>query len=219
MPPDADPTQRINLAELLAPHMDLPDRMAVAALDQMSWHLFCCFYLFEGLRNEISDALKTSANEEFLSEVGSGISQLQISIETTLAEATVMHFDRRFGSFAEDFREKLDAASDPEMLLLPFVTDAPQCQKISGRGVRSCIRPVIYIGDGDWSEGCETHASSNDRDRHNRWFHSLGGLPGAEARLRRSRQLTNVATALLEWWPTVDPLEYEIEIALSELQA
>ncbi len=48
MPPDADPTQRINLAELLAPHMDLPDPMAVAALDQMSWHLFCCYYPFNG---------------------------------------------------------------------------------------------------------------------------------------------------------------------------
>lgn len=218
MPPDADPAPSGNLVESLAPVMALPDRTAVAALDQMHWHLLCCSYLFEGCFDEIVGALKTAADEEFLKGIRAAIAQLRTRVETTVAEISVMHWDRRYVSTAESFQDELDAASDPEMIFFPVANIAPNCQKLIGKGVDPCTRPVLYIGSGEWSEGCEVHASSGDRDRSNQWQHSLNGTPGGEARLRLSWQHTDVAKVLLDWWPTVDCPASLIRDALGKSQ-
>lgn len=204
MPPEADPTPNPNLVESLAPLMALPDRTAVAALDQMQWHLLCCSYLFEGFYDEIVGALKTAADEECLKGIRAAIAQLRTGVETTVVEISVMHFDRRCVSTAESFQDELDAASDPEMVFFPVANRAPVCQKLIGKGVHPCTRPVLYLGSGEWSEGCEVHASSSDRDRNSHWQHRLNGTPGVEAQLRLSWQHTDVAKVLLDWWPTVD---------------
>ena len=127
MRPDADPAPSRNLVESLAPIMALPDRTAVAALDQMHWHLLCCSYLFEGCYDEIVGALKTAADEEFLKGIRAAIAQLRTGVETTVAEISVMHFDRRYVSNAESFQDELDAASDPERIFFPVANPAPNC--------------------------------------------------------------------------------------------
>lgn len=219
MPPDADPTPRTNLVDSLAHRMDLPDRQAVAALDQMSWHVFCCYYLLAGFNNEIKDALGAAVEPEFLREMGSRIAELRTDVETALAEISVRHFGSMCCSSAESFQEELDATSDPQSILYPNADFAPQCQKVGGKGVRGCTRHVLYIGGGEWSEGCEAHAFSGDRDRHKQWQNSRDGTPGGEARLHQSRQLTEVAKLLLDWWPTVDCIDSVIRDARRESQA
>ncbi|MGV0993781.1 MAG: hypothetical protein ACOYB7_16195 [Mycobacterium sp.] len=218
MQPETNPIPSRGLVESLADVMNLPDRMGVAALDQMSWHLFCCHYLFDGFSHEIQSALKTAVDQQFLSEIGAGIAQLRAGVETTMAEISVMHFDRRYVSSAEAFQDELDATSDPEMIFFPTANPAPQCQKVIGKGVRPCTRPVLYIGGGEWSEGCETHASSGDRDRHKQWDHARDGISGGAAQIRRSRQLTDVARVLLDWWPTIEALDSLIRDALRDSQ-
>lgn len=197
--------------------MALPDRLATAALDQMAWHLFCCHYLLAGFRNEFTEVLGAAVGEEFLEEMTKGISELRFAVETAIAEIAVRHFDRMVCSTADAFQEKLEALSDPEKILFPSAEVAPQCQKVGGRGVRQCNRPVLYIGGCEWSQGCEAHACSGDRDRHKQWQDSLKGTAGDEARLRQVRQLTYVAKFLLEWWPTAENLDSLIQEALDVL--
>lgn len=218
MPQAADPTPRENLIEILAPIMNLPDRTAVAALNQMSWHLFCCYYLLRGLNNEIEDVIGEAADPEFLSAMTSGIAELRTSVDTAIADISVRHFDRLHCSAATGFQDELDGLSDPERILAEADLD-PRCRRVAGKRVRACNRPVLYMGGWEWSEGCEIHACSADRDRHKQWRHSLSGTPGAEARLRQARQLTDVAKILLDWWPTVDSIDSVIRNALHESQA
>lgn len=219
MPPDADPQRHRNLVESLAPLMGLPDRLIAAALDQMAWHLICCHYLLGGFRNEFTEVLGAAVGEEFLREATSGISELRVAVETAIAEIAVRHFDRMVCSTADSFQDRLDVLCDPENILFPSAEIAPQCHKVGGRGVRQCTRPVIYIGGGEWSQGCEAHACSADQERHKQWQDSLKGTAGDEARLRQARQLAYVANFLLEWWPTAENLDTLIREALGESPA
>ncbi len=219
MQPDTDPAPNANLVEMLAPYLDLPDRIAIAALEQMSWCLFCYYHLFEGLNDEIKGALVGTSGLDLLTEMASGIPDLRISVETALAEISVRHFDQIYSSTAGVIQDELDSAFDPEMIFFPFANVAPQCQKMVGVGIRRCTRLAIYIGSGEWSEGCQTHAPSGDRDRNKQWNHHLDGKPGGEIRLRRSRQVTDVAKALLDWWPTIACPKDAIAAALRESQA
>ena len=127
------PHPRTNLVDSLAHRMDLPDRQAVAALDQMSWHVFCCYYLLAGFNNEIKDALGAAVEPEFLREMGSRIAELRTDVETALAEISVRHFGSMCCSSAESFQEELDATSDPQSILYPNADFAPQCQKVGER--------------------------------------------------------------------------------------
>jgi hypothetical protein len=163
---------------------------AVAALDQVCWHLTCCDFLFDVIEAE--------------SRVG--FHQLAADIEQALYHAEdLLHTTRprsgRAGG-AEGSTAALlvrrfeDQFDDDPPIVEDFTKGWPTCKDKSNG--QPCSKAALYLGKGDWSAACENHASAAELDRKAQWRR---GQDTAHRRAaQRPERRRRIGRALIDWW-------------------
>jgi hypothetical protein len=76
----------------------------------------------------------------------------------------------------------------------------PTCQDVRGKnGSRRCNQPALYLGEGQWSLGCDKHARRTDRERHELWGDARRASPDYDC-YQRTQQRQAIGRAVLDWW-------------------
>lgn len=164
--------------------------IALAALDQVCWHLLCCDFLFD-----LIEADSTIAFHQLAADVEEARYQ---------AERLLQHASRRKGwaanpegSTAAVLLQRFeDQFEDDPPTLEDFTTGWPSCATtIDGQ---PCTGIALYLGKGDWSTACEEHATEGDLERLLEWRR---GQHSAHRRAaRRPDRRRQVGRALIDWW-------------------
>jgi len=195
--------------------------MALAALDQVCWHLTCCDFIFDAIEDE-TDVL--------LHWLAADVEQARFRAESVYRAASQLERIRpdpmkwqRFlpavqqtqdppassssptqdsgtssaGAFVGHFESEFDGGDSP---LRHFTGERPTCQDIRGKnGMRRCEQPVLYLGEGQWSANCHRHARRADRERHERWDAAREAEIMRDGR-RREELRREIGRAVIGWW-------------------
>lgn len=222
MPPNLDPWAPDPRPDLIQPRDGLVSDMALAALEQVCWHLTCCDFIFDVVEEE-SDVLfhQLAADVEearFRAErVYAAASELQrkrsdptkwqrfvpavSAVEEPQPPPSLTSSDSLVstaGTFLEQFERQFDDGGDSP--LLHFTDQWPTCQDIRGKnGTNRCRQPALYLGEGQWSANCRKHARRVDRERHERWDSARDAELTRESQ-RREELRQEVGRAVIGWW-------------------
>lgn len=163
---------------------------ALAALDQVCWHLVCCDFLFDVIEAESAIAFH---------QLAADLEEARFEAERLLQDASrrkgwAAHAD---GSTAavllKCFEDQF--ADDP-----PYFDDLakgwPRCTATTDG--QPCTGIALYLGKGDWSAACEDHATDTDLERKKEWRR---GQDSAHRRAaQRPDRRRRIGAALIEWW-------------------
>ena len=162
---------------------------ALAALDQVCWHLVCCDFLFDVIEAESKIAFH---------QLAADVENARLDAEGLLREALRRKgwASHATGSTAAGFLQRFEDQFEGDP---PIIEDIgagwPQCAKTTGGA--PCTELALYVGNGEWS-GCENHMTEDDRDKHRQWQ-----LGQDLAHRRGDQQLDlrlRIAHALMDWW-------------------
>lgn len=196
--------------------------MALAALEQVCWHLTCCDFIFDVVEEE-SDVL--------FHQLAADVEEARFRAERVYAAASELKRKRsdptkwqRFvpavsaaeqpqpppsrassdslvstaGTFLEQFEREFDDGGDSPRF--HFTAEWPTCQDIRGKnGMNRCRQAAIYLGEGQWSANCRKHARRVDRERHERWNAARDAELTRESQ-RREELRQEVGRAVIGWW-------------------
>lgn len=195
--------------------------MALAALDQVCWHLTCCDFIFDAIEEETdvllhwlaADVEQARFRAESVYRAASQLERIKSDPRTwerflpavratqdSQASSSSPTHDSEIssaGAFLGHFENEFDGGDSP---LHHFTDEWPTCQDIRGKnGMRRCEQPVLYLGEGQWSVNCRRHARRLDRERHERWD------AGREAEImrdgrRREERRREIGRAVIGWW-------------------
>ena len=163
---------------------------AVAALDQVCWHLTCCDFLFDVIEAESSIGFHQLADDveqarfqaERLLQTASRRSGKAGSAEGSTAAVLVKRFEDQF-------------ADDPPVVE-DFTKGWPKCKDTADE--QPCPKAALYLGKGDWAAACEIHASEAELDRYHQWRR---GQDNAHKRAaQRPERRRRIGDALIDWW-------------------
>lgn len=216
MAPNYDPWAPDPAAALLTSGSGVVTEMALAALDQVCWHLTCCDFIFDVVEEE-SDVL--------FHQLAADIEEARFRAESVFAAASRLKRVRsdptrwqRFvpavsaaeepqpppslvstsGTFLEQFERQFDEGGDSP--LLHFIDGWPTCQDVRGKnGINRCRQAVLYLGQGQWSANCRKHARRVDRERHERW-NSVRDAEVTRDSQRREELRQDIGRAVIGWW-------------------
>jgi len=100
------------------------------------------------------------------------------------------------GGFLGAFERQFDGDSPA----IDGGTSPPTCQDVRGKnGSRRCARPALYLGESQWSPGCDKHARTADRERHQVWIRANQDSLDHDCS-ERARQRQAIGHAVLNWW-------------------
>lgn len=222
MPHDLDPWTSYPAPDLIQPTEGVVTDMALAALEQVCWHLTCCDFIFDVVEEE-SDIL--------FHQLAADVEEARFRAERVYAAAGKLKRKRsdptkwqRFvpaisameevqpprslassaslvstaGTFLEQFERQFDDDGDSPML--HFTDEWPICQDVRGKnGMNRCRQPALYLGEGQWSANCRKHARRVDRERHERWDSARDAELTRESQ-RREELRQEVGRAVIGWW-------------------
>lgn len=222
MPTNRDPWSPDPRPDLIQPRDGVVSDMALAALEQVCWHLTCCDFIFDVVEEE-SDVL--------FHQLAADVEEARFRAERVYAAASGLRRKRsdptkwqRFvpavsvveepqpppslassdsvvstaGTFLEQFERQFDDGGDSP--LLHFTDEWPICQDIRGKnGMNRCRQPELYLGEGQWSANCRKHARRVDRERHERWD-SARDVELTRESQRREELRQEVGRAVIGWW-------------------
>lgn len=222
MPPNFDPWAPDPAAALLTSGTGVVTDMVLAALDQVCWHLTCCDFIFDvveeesdvpfhqlaadieearfraesvfaaasKLKRERSDRTKW---QRFVPAVSAaGEPQPPPSLASSDSSVSTA------GTFLEQFERQFDEGGDSP--ILHFTDGWPTCRDIRGKnGMNRCRKPVLYLGEGQWSANCRKHARRADRERHERW-NSARDAEVTQASQHREKLRQEVGRTVIGWW-------------------
>jgi len=178
--------------------------MTVAALDQVCWHLMCCDFLFDVIEEEsdvvfhqvAADVEQGRFRAEALFEAASRRYRAAPGPSAPGSASAAVPEYSGAGTFLGAFERQFEGDSP----VIDGGTSRPTCQDVRGKnGSRRCARPALYLGDGQWSPGCDKHARSADRERHQVWIRTNQDSLDRDCS-RRTRQRQAIGRAVLDWW-------------------
>lgn len=162
---------------------------AVAALDQVCWHLTCCDFLFDVIEAESSI----------------GFHQLADDIEQARFQAERLFYDTArkrgravsVGSSAAVLLKRFeDQFADDPPIVEDFTKGWPKCGNTTDE--QPCSKAALYLGTGDWAAACEIHAAEGELDRYSQWRRQQDTAHRRAAQRPERRLL--VGRALVDWW-------------------
>ena len=178
--------------------------MTLAALDQVCWHLICCDFLFDVIEEE-SDVVF----HQVAADVEQGRFRAEALFEAVLRYGSTRGAGRTearsgpvtaAGSGAGTFLGAFERQFEGDSPVIDGGTSWPTCQDVRGKnGSRRCARPALYLGESQWSPGCDKHACRADRERHQLWIRANQDSLDHDCS-ERARQRQAIGRAVLDWW-------------------
>lgn len=221
MPPNFDPWALDQGETPLKQGAGVVTDMALAALDQVCWHLTCCDFIFDAIEDETgillhwlaADVEQARLRAESVYRAASQLERirsdpntwqrflpaLQPTQDPPTSSSSPTHDSgtSSAGAFLGHFESTFDGGDSP---LLYFTDEWPTCQDIRGKnGMRRCEQPVLYLGEGQWSANCRRHARRADRERHEHWDAAREAEIMRDGR-RRAERRREVGRAVIGWW-------------------
>ena len=222
MPPNFDPWAPDAGEAPLKKGKGVVTELALAALDQVCWHLTCCDFIFDVVEEEsdvlfhqlAADIEQARFRAEGVYEAASQLKRItsdptnwqsflpavsEAPNPPTTSSSSPTHDSgiSSAGKFLGHFESAFDGGDSP---LLYFTDEWPTCQDIRGKnGMRRCEQPVLYLGEGQWSANCRRHARRADRERHEHWDAAREAEIMRDGRLRAERR-REVGRAVIGWW-------------------
>lgn len=163
---------------------------ALAALDQVCWHLVCCDFLFDVIEAESAIAFH---------QLAADVEQARFEAERLLQDASrrkgwAGHSE---GSSAAVFLKRFeDQFEDDPPILEDFAKGWPRCDNATDG--HSCTKLALYLGKGEWSAACEDHATEAELERRQQWRRAQDSAHRRAA--QRPDRRRRVGRALIEWW-------------------
>ena len=178
--------------------------MTLAALDQVCWHLMCCDFLFDVIEEEsdvvfhqvAADVEQGRFRAEALFEAASRRYRAAAGLSAPGSASAAVPEYSGAGTFLGAFERQFEGDSP----VIDGGTSWPTCQDVRGKnGSRRCARPALYLGEGQWSPGCDKHARSADRERHQVWIGANQDSLDHDCS-ERARQRQAIGRAVFDWW-------------------
>ena len=178
--------------------------MTLAALDQVCWHLLCCDFLFDVIEEEsdvvfhqvAADVEQGRFRAEALFEAASRRYRAVPGLSAPGSASAAVPEYSGAGTFLGAFERQFEGDSP----VIDGGTSWPTCQDVRGKnGSRRCTRPALYLGEGQWSPGCDKHARRTDRERHELWGDARRASPDYDC-YKRTQQRQAIGRAVLDWW-------------------
>ena len=177
--------------------------MTLAALDQVCWHLLCCDFLFDVIEEEsdvvfhqvAADVEQGRFRAEALFEAASRRYRAAPGLSAPGSASAAVPEYSGAGTFLGAFERKFEGDSP----VIDGGTSWSTCQDVRGKnGSRRCTRPALYLGESQWSPGCDKHARRADRERHQVWIRANQDSLDYDCS-RRARQRQAIGRAVLGW--------------------
>lgn len=163
---------------------------ALAALDQVCWHLVCCDFLF--------DVIEAESNIAF-HQLAADVEEARYQAERLLEDASRRKGWAAYsaGSTAAVLLKRFeDQFEDDPPIIEDLAQGWPKCK--TTKDGQPCTGIALYLGSGEWSAACEDHATEGDLERRQQWRRRQESAhKHAAQRPDRRRQ---VGRALIDWW-------------------
>ncbi len=208
-----------------ATHHESASELAMAALDQVCWHLLICNFVLDALDGEVDLRFHELMADIELAAAGAerafGAASLLFQGAAlapqwgggAIASPPEGLFDRHFKavfealaapvsatpSTASTFQDRLEQQFKGDAPSVATGVPLPTCEKFLDRVTRRCSRQALYLGEGRWARRCKTHASKVDRQQHQRHYRDRQTAIERDAQTRSSQRRA-IGRALIAWW-------------------